>query len=42
MALGLGLALIAAQVLRFPTREKVDRWNQRQAELIRQEREFGD
>jgi hypothetical protein len=41
LALGLALLLIAAQVVRFPTREKVEQWIDQQAGLIRQERQLG-
>ncbi len=41
LALGLALLLIAAQVVRFPTREKVEGWIDQQAGLIRQERQLG-
>jgi hypothetical protein len=41
LTLGLALLLIAAQVVHFPTREKVEGWIDQQAGLIRQERQLG-
>jgi hypothetical protein len=41
LALGLGLVLIATQIVRFPTREKMEQWIDQQAGLIQQERQLG-
>jgi hypothetical protein len=41
LALGLALLLIAAQVVQFPIREKVEQWIDQQAGRIQQERQLG-
>jgi hypothetical protein len=41
IALGLALAQIAVLIFRFPTRDKVEQWIDRQGALIQQERQLG-